>query len=155
MDCYTRVQSFVMPRFFHVLEAERLLPAIELIVREIIERKHELDRSAGELNALLHQIAMAGGTVPPRARIAALRAQKQSAADALGVALEKLQSTGCLLKDADLGLVDFPTLYNGTEVYLCWKLGERAIGHWHHVEDGFRGRRPIDEEFLANHRGEA
>ena len=50
---------------------------------------------------------------------------------------------------------DFMTRYQNREVCLCWKLGEDAIRFWHGAEEGFRGRKPIDEEFLAEHRGDA
>ncbi len=91
--------------------------------------------------------------VPPRERIADLRARKDAAARKLKVdSSRRIKEIGCQLKDIDTGLIDFPTLYRDKEVYLCWKLGESGIGFWHHVEDGFRGRRPIDSEFLANHR---
>ena len=59
-----------------------------------------------------------------------------------------------LVKDLDSGLIDFPTLFRGDEVYLCWKLGESGIGFWHKIEDGFPGRKPIDQDFKDNHRGE-
>ena len=63
--------------------------------------------------------------------------------------------TGCLVKDLDKGLVDFPTLFRGEEVYLCWKMDEPAIQFWHSVEEGFSGRKQIDQEFRDNHRGDA
>ena len=65
-----------------------------------------------------------------------------------------IQENGVVVKDLDIGLIDFPTLFRGEEVYLCWKLGETGIRFWHGLDEGFRGRKPIDEEFLANHRGE-
>jgi hypothetical protein len=58
------------------------------------------------------------------------------------------------VKDLDIGLIDFRCYYHGEEVYLCWKLGEPGIAWWHGLEEGYRGRRPIDEEFLKHHRGE-
>jgi hypothetical protein len=58
------------------------------------------------------------------------------------------------VKDLDTGLVDFPTMYRGVEVCLCWKLGEGAIGYWHGVDEGFRGRKPIDQDFRDQHRGD-
>jgi hypothetical protein len=91
--------------------------------------------------------------VPPRDRIALLRKRKDAAARGLQAAAEAIQETGCQVKDLDTGLVDFPALYRGQEVYLCWKLGETGIAFWHHVADGFRGRRPIDGDFLKNHGG--
>ena len=57
--------------------------------------------------------------------------------------IDDVCSEGCYLKDLDSGLVDFPTLWEGREVYLCWKLGETEVGHWHEIEAGFRGRQPI------------
>jgi hypothetical protein len=45
-------------------------------------------------------------------------------------------------------------LLHGEEVYLCWKLGESAIHFWHGVHEGFRGRKPIDQEFIEHHQGE-
>ena len=143
-----------MPRFFHLLEAERLLPEVEALLREIIARRQEFESSEGELRVQLERVATAGGMIPPRERIAQLRERRELAVRLLRGALEKLEETGCLLKDADMGLIDFPTLYRGRKVYLCWKLGETGIGFWHPVEDGFRGRRPLDGEFLANHCGD-
>jgi hypothetical protein len=42
-------------------------------------------------------------------------------------------------------LVDFPSLRRGEKVYLCWKLGEERIGYWHGIEEGFAGRKPLDD----------
>ena len=59
-----------------------------------------------------------------------------------------------MVKDLDVGLVDFPTLFRGEEVYLCWRMDEDDIDYWHGVHEGFAGRRPIDQQFIDNHRGE-
>ena len=55
------------------------------------------------------------------------------------------------IKDLEIGLIDFPTLFRGQEVYLCWKLGEDKIRFWHGIHEGFRGRKAIDQDFLDNH----
>ncbi len=60
--------------------------------------------------------------------------------------IEDVCSEGCYLKDLDSGLVDFPTLWEGREVYLCWKLGESEVGHWHEIEAGFSGRRALNAD---------
>ncbi|HEY3939733.1 MAG TPA: DUF2203 domain-containing protein [Bryobacteraceae bacterium] len=143
-----------MPRFFSLLEAESLLPEIERLLRSLLALKQEYDESDSGLTKIMQRIALAGGMVPPREEVALLRKRKDAAARGLQSAVESLQQTGCQLKDLETGLVDFPTLYRNKEVYLCWKLGETGITFWHHVEDGFRGRRPIDSEFLKNHGGE-
>ena len=83
------------------------------------------------------------------------KSQRDTAALRLREAIEGVQETGCLIKDLDIGLIDFLTRYHGQDVCLCWKLGEDHIRFWHGMEEGFRGRKPIDEEFLQNHRGDA
>jgi hypothetical protein len=55
----------------------------------------------------------------------------------------EIQALGAVVKDLELGLVDFPSLRDGEDVYLCWRVGEDAIGFWHPVDEGFAGRRPL------------
>ena len=143
-----------MPRYFTLLEAEALLPKVERLLRDLQDYKLSYDSAEEELSQITQRVALAGGMVPPRDRIAELRAQKDVSARGLKHTIEQFEEIGCLLKDLDIGLVDFPTLYRGKEVYLCWKSGESGIAFWHHVEDGYRGRKPIDSEFLSNHRSE-
>ena len=57
--------------------------------------------------------------------------------------IETLSDMGCIVKDADLGIVDFYSIYNEKEILLCWKLGERQIKYWHYPEDGYVGRMPV------------
>jgi hypothetical protein len=149
----TRFDNRAVPRFFNLLEAEGLLPEVERLLRRLIESKQEYEEVEAELSRVKQRIALAGGMVPPHDHVSQLRQRKDAAARALKSTLERIQEIGCELKDVDTGLIDFPTWYRDKQVYLCWKLGESGIGYWHHVEDGFRGRRPIDSEFLANHRG--
>ncbi len=144
-----------MPRFFNLLEAEGLLPEVERLLRNLIQSKQEYEKSESGLNGIAQRITLTGGMIAPREQILQLRSRKDNSARALKSVVEKIQEIGCELKDVETGLIDFPTLYKGKEVYLCWKLGESGIRFWHHIEDGFRGRRAIDSDFLANHRGDA
>ena len=57
--------------------------------------------------------------------------------------IHRIESFGCIVKDIDLGTIDFPSTREGEQVYLCWKIGEPTIAHWHGLEDGFAGRRPL------------
>lgn len=57
--------------------------------------------------------------------------------------LEELADQGIILRDADSGLVDFPSRREGREVFLCWRLGEDRVGFWHPPDTGFSGRRPL------------
>ncbi len=63
--------------------------------------------------------------------------------------LHELEQVGCLFRGFDEGLVDFPAIHDGREVYLCWRLGEGEVSHWHEVDAGFPGRQPLDSSFLA------
>jgi len=83
------------------------------------------------------------------------RARRDSAATQLRESMDAIHQLGCVVKDLDVGLADFPTLYRGREVFLCWKLGETAIGFWHGEDEGFAGRKPIDRDFLEHHGGES
>jgi hypothetical protein len=141
-------------RFFTLAEAERVLPEVERLLRRLIQLKQEYEASDAELSRLAQRITLIGGMIPPRERIAELRGRKDACGRDLKSTVESIQEIGCQLKDIDTGLVDFPSLYKDEEVYLCWKLGESGIGFWHRVEDGYRGRRPIDKEFRTNHRGD-
>jgi hypothetical protein len=95
-----------------------------------------------------------GGVVVDRERVLGARVRRDQAAARLRDRIEAVLETGCLVKDLDIGLVDFPTLLRGTEVYLCWKLGETGITFWHPVDEGFRGRKLIDQDFLDHHEGD-
>ena len=64
---------------------------------------------------------------------------------ALSNCVSTIQDTGCLVKSVEDGLVDFPHLKDGREVYLCWRYGEDDIEYWHEVEAGFAGRKPLKD----------
>ena len=57
--------------------------------------------------------------------------------------LERLEKTGCVLKDLERGLVDFYCRFEGRDIFLCWRLGENKIGFWHEIGEGFAGRQEI------------
>jgi hypothetical protein len=143
-----------MPRFFTLQQAQKLLPEVESAMREAIAIKSEYQQAVDAWQDSSRRIAMMGGIQVDRSKMLERKQQREANAHRLKAAIEKIQEFGCLVKDLGIGLIDFPTLLNGVEVYLCWKLGEAGIQFWHGVEEGFRGRRPIDADFLAHHRGE-
>lgn len=59
--------------------------------------------------------------------------------------VKSIRSTGVVVKDVDLGLIDFPSLYQGEEILLCWRLGESSVAHYHSMQEGFSGRKKISE----------
>ncbi len=143
-----------VPRFFTLPEAEALLPRVEQLLKTLIEHKRDYETAEVELSRINQRIALAGGMAVDRQQVQHIRSRKDSSARSLKETVDTIQGTGCQLKDVETGLVDFPALYRGQEVYLCWKLGESGIGFWHRVEDGYRGRQPIDSEFLAGQGGD-
>jgi len=143
-----------MLRRFTLWEAERMLPQIREWIREAIDLKSQYDDAERAVQSLTERITMMGGIVADRQRATADKARRETSAQQLRKILEHFEETGCLVKDLEKGLVDFPTLFRGEEVYLCWKLDEPAIGFWHGVQEGFAGRKRIDQDFLDHHEGQ-
>ena len=144
-----------MSRRFTLEEAESLLPEIEKSIREAIASKSELEQSETALQAINQRVIMLGGVLVDRSAVYQNRLRRDQSAERLKAAIEEIQESGCVIKDLDVGLVDFPTLFRGEEVYLCWKLGEQGISFWHGTQEGFAGRKPIDADFREHHRGDA
>jgi hypothetical protein len=143
-----------MQRFFTLPQAEQLLPEVESAIRGAIALKSQYQDAEQEWQNFCRRVAMQGGTLVDHARLLEQKSSRESTAQSLKDAIDKIHEYGCLVKDLDIGLIDFPTLLRGEEVYLCWKLGESGIQFWHGVSEGFRGRKPIDQEFLDHHQGE-
>lgn len=143
-----------MARRFRLEEAERLLPELEAILREAVELKARFDRAEAELRQTSTRIALVGGAQVNARQLLARRGRRDALAARLKELVESIERHGCVVKDLDIGLIDFPTWFNGREVLMCWRLGEPSIAFWHEAEEGYRGRKAIDEEFRRAHRGE-
>jgi len=143
-----------MSKRFTLAEAEKLLPRIGRLIREAVSLKTEYDESEAALQKFSQKVMLMGGIIVDRDRVREARIHREGIAERLKAALESIQETGCIVKDLDIGLVDFPTLFRGDEVYLCWKMGEPAIEFWHGIHEGFAGRKAIDRDFRENHRGD-
>ena len=142
-----------MPRHFTLEEAESQLPEVNRLLGEAVAAKIEYDEVVLVLRALAERVMLMGGMNLDRESALACKARRDTATEQLREVVERVSDIGCLVKDLDSGLVDFPTLLGGREVYLCWKRGERAIAFWH-GDEGFAGRKPVDAEFLRQHRGD-
>ena len=77
-------------------------------------------------------------------KTAKIRIDRNRLAEAIQSGLEQIHSTGCVVKDIEIGLLDFPARINGEEVYFCWRLGEDRIRFYHRQGEGFSRRKPID-----------
>jgi hypothetical protein len=132
-------------RTFTLDEAQSLLPVLESLLRAAIHAKKIIDEADAEQQALQHRVFLNGGMfldIVPLARRKAERARaEQRAKDALA----EIDSIGVQVKDLNIGLLDFPCEVEGQIILLCWKLGEKSITHWHGIQEGFAGRKPIDQ----------
>jgi len=133
-------------RYFDRDEAEELLPVIANVLGEAREQKQSMDSLDREFAQTAAKIMVLGGWIPPHRELAQKRARRELAKEKITEAIKQIHEIGCVVKDLDEGLVDFPTLRDGREVYLCWKLGEEHIGYWHGLDEGFAGRKPLDED---------
>lgn len=138
-------------QYFTLAEAERLLPVVERHLRDALLHKAEFERAQREMQQAAERVHLGGGGRLNPARQLELRVLRDTSVVALRKALAEIEKTGVLVKDLDIGLLDFMTRYRGRDVCLCWKLGEPAIRFWHGAEEGFRGRKEISEEFWLNH----
>jgi hypothetical protein len=143
-----------MARRFTLWEAERILPQIREWMREAVAVKSQYDEAEQAIHSLMARITMMGGIVVDRERAAEDKARRDAAKRQLRSLLENFEQSGVEVKDLDSGLADFPTLFRGEEVYMCWKLDEASIQFWHGTEEGFAGRKAIDQDFLDHHEGE-
>jgi hypothetical protein len=119
-------------RHFTITEARRTLVYVKSIVRDI----RDAYRAAV---ALQHRLEYP----LPDENIDRLRQQYEGLMDNLNRFVDELHEVGVELKDYDLGLVDFPALHDGREIFLCWKYGEPDLEAWHELDAGFTGRQPL------------
>lgn len=143
-----------MPRRFTLAEAQSLIPNVDPVLRKAIRLKSDYSEATEQMESLSRRIQMMGGLVVNREQAIEARERRDTASAKLREAIQEVEEFGCVVKDLDVGLIDFPTLFQGREVYLCWKLGEPSIGFWHGTDEGFAGRKAIDQDFRDQHRGD-
>lgn len=130
-----------MPRYFSREEAESLLPQISMVLLKIQEQRKALLQTEEELAAL--RIQAMGNGHHLQERMMRLSTELTQHVQILETLDDELHGFGCVLKDPNIGLIDFPSLRNGREIYLCWHLGEGRINYWHYLDAGFAGRQPL------------
>ena len=132
-------------RTFTLEEAQTLLPTLESLLRTAITSKKLIEEVDIELQEVAHRVFLNGGTLVNVVALARRKAERERAIQRAKDAVAEIHATGVQVKDIDIGLLDFPCKVDGEIVLLCWKLGEGTITHWHSTEEGFAGRKPIDE----------
>jgi hypothetical protein len=132
-------------RTFTLREAQSMLPVLESLLRKSVEAKALVEQIDQEFTELGERIFLSGGMLVDVRACALRKAQREKAIQAAKDALSEINAIGVQVKDLDVGLLDFPCVVNGDIVLLCWKMGEPSIAHWHGTEEGFAGRKPIDD----------
>ena len=124
--------------------ANALLPKLTPLVDELLAKRRDLAIKLLEADPALHHVVeqphaqrLAGVRSPfPPPRFGELKLE-------IHRLIHRIESLGCIVKDIDLGLIDFPAIRAGEAIYLCWKAGEPAVLHWHGAEEGFSVRKPL------------
>jgi hypothetical protein len=132
-------------RTFTLEEAQELLPVLESLLRTAIEGKRLIDSVDSEFQDTAQKVFLRGGMSLNVLHLARRKAEREKAIQKVKDAMAEIDAIGVQVKDLDIGLLDFPCEVDGQIVLLCWKLGEKAITHWHGVSEGYAGRKPIDE----------
>jgi hypothetical protein len=141
-------------RYFTLDQARQHIPAAGRLLRGAIALRTDHENAREEIESINRRVSMMGGMFVDRQKYAGLLARVEATGMKLKETFQEIEEIGFQVKDLDIGLIDFPTLYRGEEVCLCWKLGEADIEFWHGAAEGFRGRRIIDREFIDQHRGD-
>lgn len=127
--------ELVHERHFTRAEASALLPQLTTLLSQLRDARDELTDT--ETHEALSEAAPTngGGERGRRVGIAFLEVRRL---------IDTVEQAGIVLRDIDRGLIDFPALIDGREVYLCWELGEEEVAYWHDLEGGYGGRKPLD-----------
>ncbi|MFO1475897.1 MAG: DUF2203 domain-containing protein [Verrucomicrobiota bacterium] len=128
--------SLRFKKHYTAAEARRLLPQVRTWLERLGELRSELADSDAAVRALAEQGIDAGGAVVDR------WVRQMTAVREL---LWEFQSRDIQIKDLDRGLVDFPAIRDGREVFLCWEKDEPDIAFWHDLEAGYQGREPLGD----------
>jgi len=133
-----------MTEYFTRAQAEALLPRLTASLRLMRRLRADLSDCERELRDMQAHIASNGHL--PLDDLGELPTLVNDLTQRITECAREIAESGALVKDLDMGLVDFPSLRAGREVYLCWRLGEERIAWWHEVDAGLSGRRPLDDE---------
>jgi hypothetical protein len=130
-------------KLFSPERANALISKLEPLIEELLAKRRELAIKLLESDPALHH-----GRPAQRPRLAGMRSSLPAPRFAelkheIGRLIYRIESFGCVVKDIDLGLVDFPSMRGDEPVYLCWKLGEPEVSYWHGMDEGFSVRRVI------------
>jgi hypothetical protein len=131
----------VKRKYFSVEEANKTLPLVKAIVTDIVRQFHTVNELKQRLSAVLSDHRRPSSD-PYSEELAQSQAELDTEESKLEAYIDELKRLGVELKGPD-GLCDFPSIMEGREIYLCWRLGEPQVLHWHELNAGVAGRQPL------------
>ncbi len=140
----TSLGTMAKMQLFTQEEANAALPEVRALAERLVDERQALVALGGELEAMQTLIGGNGGSLDP-SRVGELQEAVARAAAGVANLVDAIHELGVQVKDLDRGLVDFPARHpeSGDTVLLCWELGEPEVAHWHELETGFAGRKPL------------
>lgn len=130
-------------RVFTLEEANYLLPWLERTFQRLISSRERLEDARERLTGIQRELQRRNGTFSRYTELNSMQSELDSMDKELNDIVEEIIAQGIIIRDIPRGLVDFPHLRNGREVYLCWISGEESIGYWHETNRGFEHRQPL------------
>ena len=127
--------------FFSPEKANALIPVLAPLIEELWTKRRELAIKLLEQDPALRNVRGRAGASTAERRGESRRTTELKAE--VVRTINRIEAYGCVMKDIDLGLLDFPALREGRPVFLCWKAGEAAIAHWHGTDESFVDRKPL------------
>lgn len=136
-------------RYYTVEDANRALPYVRAVVTDVVRQGEVVEELQRRLARLGRERRRGVATEDAYSEeLAQFRRELETEEERLETFHQELKALGIELRNLE-GLCDFPSLKDGREVYLCWRLGEPAVAHWHELEAGFAGRRRIADADAA------
>lgn len=141
----TTVEPKHEKRFFTLAEANQRLPLVRAIVDDVVRLFRDVRERQQRLADLLERDPLRAkrSSSPYTDELVQMETDIRADGERLSGFAQELVDLGIELKDPEVGLVDFPTLVQGEEACLCWKLGEPEVGFWHDLKSGFQGRQSV------------
>jgi hypothetical protein len=124
-----------------------LLPVVESLLKRALDGKRAAEEVEEQIAELGRRIYLTGGMRVDVAAVSKQRSEMEEHLQRVRESIAEIDSIGVQVKDLDGGLLDFPCKVDDQVVLLCWRMGESTIEHWHTLDDGFKGRKPLDDRF--------
>jgi hypothetical protein len=132
----------VEERHFSIEEANEALEEVRPLTEELVGHRRALVKLQERQATVTTRIAGNGGNVEPH-ELEDVQERLDEEVAGIARCVARIHEVGALVKDLDVGLVDFPATRDGEEILLCWRLGEAEVGFWHDLDEGFSGRKPL------------